>query len=190
MKRHVQTAIALGATLLIGATARAQPAPVQPAPAPQPVVVFMPTAEPPPPASMSDVPVDDEGQQWRVPLFTSGAVVFLGSYGASVIVAGTSDHNGDSQLYIPVLGPWLDLSERGSCADTMGSCDHATTNKILLAADGIFQAAGLLAMLDGIILQSGHHTTALEARREYKRIHVTPASMGAASPGFAVMGHF
>ena len=125
-----------------------------------------------------------------VPMFTTGALVFAGSYGASVIVAGSSNRKGDDRLWVPVMGPWLDLADRGSCPIEMSSCDHETTDKVLLIADGIFQAAGVLAMVDGIMQPVHRRRTVIEAREEYRKTRIAPASLGHATPGFVVMGHF
>ncbi len=183
--------VALSA-LLFATTASAQDStpqtPQAPPPPTQPVVVAPPPA-PPPAVPVSEVPSSVEAQEeWNTPMFTTGALVFAGAYGGSVIVAGTSDHTGDDRLYVPVLGPWLDLADRGSCPVAQHACDNETTAKVLLVADGVFQAAGLLAMVDGIFVPVHHRVTTVEARREYKKIHVTPASYN--GPGFAVMGHF
>ena len=45
-------------------------------------------------------------------LLATGFVTFGVGYGAAVLVAGTSDHQGDNHLYVPIIGPWLE--SRGS----------------------------------------------------------------------------
>jgi len=166
--------------------------PTTPPAQPPPVVETPPQPPPPVVVPMANrVPVTEETEdEWNAPMFTTGALVFAGSYGASVIVASSSDRQGDDRLYVPVVGPWLDLADRGSCPVEQQSCDHETTAKVLLVADGVFQAAGVLAMIDGLFVPVHHHVTTQEAIRDYKKVHVAPVSYGQASPGFAVMGHF
>ena len=50
-------------------------------------------------------------------LLHSGVFMLGVPYVASIIVAAGSDHPGDSNLYLPVAGPWMDLGSRGSCGD-------------------------------------------------------------------------
>src|SRR5262249_60754595 len=140
--------------VLLPAAAFAQTVQVQPAPAPAPVVVQQ--APPPPspvvvPPARETVTETDTGPN---PLLMSGLVGFGASYGAAVIVAASSDHQGDNRLYVPILGPWLDIADRGDCPVRSSKCDNETTNKVLLAADGVIQGASALAIVGGI-LQAG-----------------------------------
>lgn len=124
------------------------------------------------------------------PLFTAGALVFLGSYGASVVsaaAAGDAEQDrGTDRLYVPLAGPWLALAARGDCTATDGTCDWETSKKVLLVVDGVFQAGGLIAMMHGVLQPSGHrvvtHSTA---------VRVTPTVVGqTAGAGLAVFGRF
>src|SRR5262245_55011894 len=137
----------LGA-LLVPALASAQPTPNDPN-APTPTEV--PPPPPPAPPSPPDTPAPDSttvhgpavivtppapvvattpGPEYRIvydsynaPVFASGAVTFAISYGASVITASTTDNDrGNHRLYVPVVGPWLALNDRGSCDITRASC--------------------------------------------------------------------
>lgn len=189
----------LGA-LLIPAIAVAQPtdpdAPPPPPPAvpdaepiPPPPVTSQPTVvvTPPPPVTAPDYQVVEDS--YNAPIFATGALVFAGTYGASVITAAsTDDSRGNHRLYVPVVGPWLALNDRGSCDVLRSSCDNETTAKVLLVADGVFQAAGLLAMLDGIFQPSSHRVVTRTVELD-TRVHVTPATVHG-DPGVAVFGRF
>jgi hypothetical protein len=112
-----------------------------------------PPSEPPPPVvivnppqtttTTTTTPIEYETytDTWNAPLFTSGALVFAASYGASVVVAATSENDdidrGNSRLYVPVVGPWLALNDRPDCPVEMNTCDMETTKKVLLVADGV-----------------------------------------------------
>jgi hypothetical protein len=150
---------------------------VQPSPPPQPqpqqTTVVQPVVE----HNDSDVDYDP----MNAGVFSSGAVLFGGSYIASIIVAGASDHPGAERLYVPVLGPWLALGDWGNCNVTNPNCDNNTTDKVLLVADGIVQAAGILTMIDGLVWPSSHHRVVVAD----KKVHVTPTGNG-----MAVFGHF
>jgi hypothetical protein len=164
---------------------------VTPAPAPTPaqqppVVIVNPD---PQPARTTVVTRDPETytvyDAWNAPVFATGALVFAGSYGASAIVASTSDHVGADRLYVPVAGPWLALNDWGDCPISEPRCDKNTTDKVLLIADGVFQAAGVVTMLTGILSPTSHTVVATPRTADAKKIKVTPTHNG-----FAVVGRF
>jgi hypothetical protein len=129
----------------------------------------------------------DEVDYWNAPVFATGALTFGGTYLASVIVAGSSDHQGNNHLYVPVAGPWLDLADRGpNCPALQNNCDSETTAKILLVADGVFQAAGIITMLDGVLAPTHHTRVVTTAQRDY---HIVPTTVHG-NAGLAVFGHF
>ena len=158
------------------------PAPA-PAPQQQPVVVVNP--EPRPRTTVVTTPSEgtEVYDQWNAPVFATGALVFAGSYGASVIVAGSSDHPGADRLYVPVVGPWLALNDWGDCPIEEPRCDENTTHKVLLVADGVFQAAGIVTMVSGLLSPS--HRTVYTKTAQNTKTRVTPTSNG-----FAVIGRF
>ena len=168
-----------------------------PAPPPQtPVTTETTTTTTPPSVVIVNPPptaptttttyVAPEGEEvydsWNAPVFATGAVVFAGSYGAAAIASGMSDHPGADRLWVPVAGPWLALNDWGDCPITNSACDSNTTDKVLLIADGVFQAGGLIAMVDGLLSPSHHHTV---TRTADTKVHVTPTGRG-----FAVFGRF
>ena len=162
-----------------------QPAPVTTTTTnnPPPVVVVNPNAPPP---QAGPTYVQPEGNEvyddWNAPVFATGALVFGGSYAAAAITSSESNHPGADRLWVPVAGPWLALNDWGNCPIENPSCDQNTTDKVLLIADGVFQAAGLITMVDGVLAPSHHRAV---VRTADKKVHVTPTGNG-----FAVFGHF
>ncbi len=157
----------------------------QPAqPATNPVVVVNPNQAAPAPQPVYTNPETEEYDAWNAPVFATGALVFAGTYGASVITAAESSHPGAERLYVPVVGPWLALNDWGHCPVSSPMCDTNTTDKVLLVADGLFQAAGLIAMVDGVLEPTHHRIFARTANKE-KSIDVAPSAQG-----FVVFGHF
>jgi hypothetical protein len=125
-------------------------------------------------------------------VFTTGALVFGAAYGASVIAAASADDDndrGNKRLYVPVVGPWLALSDRGSCDISESRCDNETTAKVLLVADGVFQAAGIIGMIDGVLQPSSHRVVARTAKEDSK-LHVRPTTVAHGSPGLSLSGRF
>jgi len=147
-----------------------------PTPPQPPVVVVQP--EPQPTRTIiREEPVDnyEVHDAWNAPVFATGAVVFAGSYGASAIVAATSDHPGANRLYVPVVGPWLALNDWGDCPITNSRCDSNTTDKVLLVGDGVLQAAGVITMVTGLLSPTTH---TVHRHVADKSIHVTPTHNG------------
>ncbi len=179
--------VALGAMLLTygGPSARADtqtvaaqqtpqtPQTAQAAPAEQRVVVVNP-----PPAA------DSPSRTNRT--LTGGLATFALSYGAALVVASSSSHAGDGRLFVPLLGPWLDLGARGGCPVANMSCDRETTYKVLLVVDGVFQVAGVLGIVSGI-LSSGERERTVATTAQ---VHVVPVSVAHGSPGLAAFGTF
>lgn len=194
--------------LLAPAVALAQPAPSPDVPPPPPpdtaaapstsatVVVNPPTptvVEPAPATTTVIAPTEPEYEivedSYNAPIFVTGALVFGAAYGASVITAAsTDDSRGNHHLYVPVVGPWLALNDRGDCNALLQSCDNETTAKVLLVADGIFQAAGVIGMIDGIFQPSTHRVIRRSAKLDTK-VRVTPTTLHG-QPGIVAFGRF
>jgi hypothetical protein len=118
-------------------------------------------------------------------LLVSGAVLFGAGYGAGAIAASQSDRAGMDRLYVPLIGPWLALNDRGACPVTNNSCDNETTAKVLIVGDGIIQAAGAFMMLDAALFPKTVHRTIPEAA-----LRVKPIRVGNDGRGLAYTGHF
>lgn len=82
-------------------------------------------------------------------LLLTGLVVLGGSYGASAIVGAKSDRSADQKLFLPVVGPWLDLKSR-DCG--VNVCGNDGVNKALLIGDGALQGLGALGLLLSVII--------------------------------------
>jgi hypothetical protein len=121
------------------------------------VTVVTPTPQPPVVVD-SAPPVDtvrtrsETGPDMRE---VGGGILTFGiAYGISLGVAASSSHQGDSHLYVPVVGPWLDFGDRGGCAP--GTCDKETAYRTLIVVDGVFQALGALSIISGLVFQTTH----------------------------------
>lgn len=150
----------------------------QPAPAPASTVVATPVGE-----SGRD---DYTGPNRR--LIGSGLVTFGLSYIPALVVAGTSDLSTDHHLYVPIVGPWLDVADRPSCGVGGIGCDTETTYKVLLVVDGVFQGLGAITTVAGF-LSPEHHVVVSTADVDKLRVQVTPSKV-ASGYGLAAFGSF
>lgn len=113
------------------------------------------------------------------PMLATGGVLFAASYGASVIVAAASDTDGDERLYIPVVGPWLDMAER-EC--TIGECSSREDfNNVLLIGSGVAQGLGVGLAIASFLVPEKREVRVTKANGPavaYKpEIKVTPISL-------------
>jgi hypothetical protein len=122
------TALAVAVNLAASGTARAE----------QVVIESTPSAS-----------VESSGTLPNRSLLRSGVFTLGASYVPALVVAIESDRPSDDHLYVPIVGPWLDLANRGDDCD--GGCGKETTNKVLLVTDGVFQGIGALQILGSLI---------------------------------------
>lgn len=186
--RCMQTRLAFSLLAMVPAVAFAQaPNPDDPtAPAdtttqepPPPVVIVNPPPSQPV-VTTTEPEYETYTDTWNAPLFTSGALVFLGSYGASVVVAAMAEDDtvdrGNDRLYVPVVGPWLALNDRPDCPVENENCDMETTKKVLLVADGVLQAGGVVTMIAGLLSPTEHRV--IRRPMVSKKVHVSPSAGG------------
>ncbi|HEX4339206.1 MAG TPA: hypothetical protein VH062_25035 [Polyangiaceae bacterium] len=122
-------------------------------------------------------------------MLSSGIVGVAVPYLASVVVGAESSHPGDRNLFVPVAGPWMDLSDRH--CQLGSSCNHEGLYKGLLVVDGIFQGLGALEIV-GAFLFPERVTVTNASRSTPTRtagVHFTPSSVGGGY-GLAAVGAF
>ena len=141
--------------------------------------------EPPPPPPAASVTTQETTSEATGPSFAmiaSGIVVFGLAYVPSVVAATSSGLPADRTLFVPLAGPWIDLTQRPGCAPAT-QCNGENTSKVLLVTDGIVQGVGALTVLGGL-LTTGHETTTVQRSADAATgvtVHFTPASVG---PGY------
>jgi hypothetical protein len=121
----------------------------------------------------------------RTSLLT-GLIAFGQAYIASVGIAATSPR--DSNLWIPAVGPWLDLGERPACR-TSQDCSMELGIRVLLVGDGILQTFGAFEIIGAFLwpetISVPAVTTASGASFSF-----APARVGGNGYGVAGIGHF
>src|SRR5262245_4622911 len=107
------------------------------------------------PAVTQAQPVPDrDGSVWTDPELGFGAgLVGLGYAGS---IAWARESTGDQgALWIPVLGPWLELSRFGDCGNGEMSCPYGNATRSVLIVSGLAQLAGVGLMAHA--LTKPHH---------------------------------
>jgi hypothetical protein len=121
-------------------------------------------------------------------LLNSGLFALGVPYVASVVVATTSDHPGDNNLYFPTVGPWIDLGARGGCGGAgQPACDTETGYKALLIVDGIVQGIGSLEIVGAFLFPE---TRTISTAANEPHIVLAPAQLGRGAYGLSALGIF
>jgi hypothetical protein len=123
-------------------------------------------------------------------LLGTGIVTFGVAYVPAVVVAGESSQSVDHHLYVPVVGPWLDLANRPGCGPGSIACDTETTNKVLLATDGIFQGLGVISVVAAFLSPEHERAVVETGSTDKPTLHVSPAQIGAGGYGLRAFGQF
>lgn len=157
-KQHGRTLGLIAAAVSVCGTAwsqTAEPGLPDVAPPAQPATMssagMQPAGTPAPTIPMAeDARADVVEHTWpNRPMLVTGLVVLGGTYGASVIVGAISDREADERLFLPVVGPWLDLKDR-DC--DVNACDNETLNKTLIIGSGALQGIGALTLVLSLVI--------------------------------------
>jgi hypothetical protein len=98
----------------------------------------------------SDLPAPEDRSWVNKPLLITGSALLLAGYVPALVISQTSERPIDQdKLFIPVVGPWLNLVDR-DCDDR--ECQNEDRNKGLLIADGVVQGVGALSVLLSLVL--------------------------------------
>jgi hypothetical protein len=130
----------------------------------------------------AEQPVQETARPNRKMLTTGGAII-AASYIPAVVVAATSDHAGDKNLYIPVAGPWMDLAQRGGCGPN--PCGDEAIYKSLLVTAGVAHLVGV-----GLVVGSLFSTEERTVMVGDTKPRLVPAQFGKSGAGFALVGSF
>lgn len=188
---HASASFAEETTTTSTTTSTTQPATTTTAPAP--VYVQQPTSTTTTTAAPYSAPSSDTSERTiehrpNRTLLSTGVGIFVVSYGASAVAAAVSDRDADKNLFIPVVGPWMDLGDRG--CDTRGCGNREDINKAMIITSGIVQGAGVLMALSSLIVPES--TSVSEKRTTAKakpEVRVSPVSFGAGA-GLGAVGRF
>jgi hypothetical protein len=122
-------------------------------------------------------------------LLLTGGVMFLSAYAAGVLHGGLSDTDGDKNLYIPVVGPWVALGMH-DCLFT--SCEMSEGFAIAhIVAVGVTQAVGLgLAAASLFVDEPRTSRPAPPPTAPKFAVQIAPISFGRFGSGLGAVGTF
>jgi hypothetical protein len=123
-------------------------------------------------------------------LLGTGTGIFVLSYGASVISGAVSNREEDKNLFIPVVGPWMDLADRNCrAADQCGRTEDVA--QAMLITSGVAQGAGVLLALSSLVIPEKTSVTerTTTAKVDKPKVSFAPVSY-AAGAGVGAVGRF
>lgn len=115
------------------------------------------------------------------PCLTGGTVD--GSLNGNQLVAHLVSGTSKLEVYAPLVGPWLDLAQRGACTS---GCEAEAAYKVLLVANGLAQGVGMLGIFSGILV-AGFGTKKANVKPS---VQLAPMIFGKGSMGAGLMGTF
>jgi hypothetical protein len=119
-----------------------------------------------------------------------GGATLLGlGYVPAVITGVQSTRDADHLLYLPVVGPWLDLGNRSCTAAE--PCTNEGISAVLLVIDGAAQlAGGVLMAASFFVPERAARLTTTVGSNDKIGVRITPARMGVDGWGLAAVGDF
>ncbi len=112
-------------------------------------------------------------------LYVGGAAL-AGTYATTAVVAANSGSIGDHDLYLPVVGPWINLASRDSATTSTG-------DTVLILGSGILQGVGAGMMVASLFIPEKYATATIAAGPV--KMNVSPTA-GAGSGGVGAFGTF
>jgi hypothetical protein len=127
-------------------------------------------------------------------LIWTGVFLMGAPYLASAIVSAESSHQGDSHLWVPLAGPWMDFGDRGAMPSGNGR-DAEVASRVFLALDGVFQAVGTLEIIGGFVFPATRYerkttNTTTETGAFKPTVHVAPIRFDGSGYGLGALGTF
>jgi hypothetical protein len=115
------------------------------------------------------------------PLLITGGALLVGTYATTAAISGVNGPVADRDLYLPVVGPWINLADRSS------DRQNNTRDVVLIAGSGVLQGVGAVMLISSFFIPESIPVARISAGNV--KMHVTPtAGMGAG--GIGAVGTF
>jgi len=145
--------------------------------------------ETPPPATIMEPREADTVTAYRSvrpnrPLLITGGLLLVATYVPTGAIAATEGRAvEDSNLMIPVVGPWLNLADR-----RCDGCEDETTNVTLIVGSGILQGIGAGMAIMSFFVPEKMAAATIQAGP--MKFQVAPTQVGRTGMGLGTVGTF
>jgi hypothetical protein len=113
-------------------------------------------------------------------LITGGALL-VGTYATTAALTAANGPTADKDLYIPVVGPWINIADRGS------DRSHETRDILLIAGSGVLQGVGAVLAVSSFFIPEKVPAARINAGNV--KMQVTPTA-GPGAGGIGAIGTF
>ena len=112
-------------------------------------------------------------------LYVGGAAL-AGTYTTTAVIAANNGSIKDHDLYLPIVGPWINLASRDSATTSTG-------DTVLIVGSGILQGVGAGMVVASLFIPEKYATATIAAGPV--KMNVTPTA-GAGAGGVGAFGTF
>ncbi len=116
-------------------------------------------------------------------LLITGSAFLVGTYVTTAALAGANGPDADKNLYIPVVGPWLNLADRTTANGRAGD----TRDTVLIAGSGVLQGAGAALLIASFFVPEKVPAARISAGNV--KMQLTPTA-GPGAGGLGAIGTF
>ena len=115
-------------------------------------------------------------------LLITGSSLFVSTYVTTAALAGANGGAGDKDLYIPVVGPWINIAERNGA-----HYENNTRDTVLIAGSGVLQGIGAVMAVTSFFVPEKVPAARITAGNV--KMEITPQA-GAGGGGLGAVGVF
>lgn len=134
----------------------------------------------PPSEPSRDTTLYDRRRPNKALLITGGSLL-VGTYATTAALTAANGPTADKDLYIPVVGPWINLADRGN------DRTDATRDGILIAGSGVLQGIGAIMAVSSFFVPEKVPTARISAGNV--KMNITPTA-GPGAGGIGAIGTF
>lgn len=115
------------------------------------------------------------------PLLITGGALLVGTYATTAALSGANGPVADRDLYIPVVGPWINIADRNT------NRNNNTRDTLLIAGSGVLQGVGAALLITSFFVPESIPAARISAGNV--KMQVTPTA-GMGSGGLGAVGTF
>jgi len=112
----------------------------------------------------------------NTPLLITGGSLLVGTYATTAAVSGANGPVADRDLYIPIVGPWINIADRST------DRENNTRDTVLIAGSGVLQGVGALMLITSFFVPERVPAARISAGNVKMQVAPT-ASMGGGGVG-------
>lgn len=130
-----------------------------------------------------DQPQQSTSYQPHKPLLITGGSLLLAGYATSVGIGAVSDFKPDDRLFVPIVGPWMNLAERPCAVGDSGCGNDEDLAKATMVSLGVIQAAGAGLTIASFFVKERPSETRIKVPDNTATFRIVPYGAGLGAVG-------